>query len=781
MTEVTNKLKQDILTYIQENKDVEVNDISKALEMDSSTLFTTLVKAIAELERERQIQLTNKGTFIIKEKDQSNIQGQFSATDKGFGFVMIQNSDEDDIFIPANATSSAFDGDIVEVEITKEASATNGKSAEGQIIDIVERHTTFVVGEFYPYQDDVVRDLDLYGYVKPSVKGFPDMTIQIETKGLRPVQGEIVKVDITRFPKYKNEDPIGIVIETIGHKDEPGVDILSIVHKHGIPSEFPNEVIEQANQVPDEISEEDTKDRKDLRGETIITIDGADAKDLDDAVQVKKLDNGNYYLGVHIADVAHYVPEGTPIDEEAFNRGTSSYLTDRVIPMLPQRLSNGICSLHPNVDRLTLSCEMEVNPKGEVVNHSITKSVIRSSQRMTYKAVNEILDDQNEETRQKYHKLVPMFEHMADLHQILVRKRYNRGAIDFESSEAKIVMDEEGHPTDIQLVERGIGERLIESFMLLANETVSEHYAKRQLPILYRVHEQPDEAKVQRFLEFITTFGLTVRAKKDTIKPKDLQSILEKAKDKPEETVINMVLLRSMQQARYDVNPLGHYGIGAEFYSHFTSPIRRYPDLVLHRLIHYYDEVGTSKKDQKRWEQKLPEIAESSSHAERRAIDAERETDELKKAEYMADKIGQEFKGTIVSITSFGMFVQLKNTVEGLIHISLIDDDYYEYNDQHLVLVGQRTGKIFKIGQEIDVRLTNVNTDDVQIDFEIVKDYADIDKDRKSKKAAKKERRQKGSHRSNKQKNHKPKDNKKKGKNKKGKKKKRSFKIRKRK
>lgn len=780
MTEVTNKLKQDILTYIQENKNVEVNDISKALEMDSSTLFTTLVKAIAELERERQIQLTNKGTFIIKEKDLSNVQGQFSATDKGFGFVMVQDSDEDDIFIPANATSSAFDGDIVEVEITKEPNHSNGKSAEGQIVDIVERNTTFVVGEFYPYEDDEVKDLDLYGYVKPSVKGFPDMTIQIETKGLRPVQGEIVKVDITRYPKYKDEDTMGIVIETIGHKDEPGVDILSIVHKHGIPSEFPEEVIEQANQVPDEITEEDTEGRKDFRGETIITIDGADAKDLDDAVQVKMLDNGNYYLGVHIADVAHYVREGTPIDEEAFNRGTSSYLTDRVIPMLPQRLSNGICSLHPNVDRLTLSCEMEVNQKGEVVNHNITKSVIRSSRRMTYKAVNEILDDDNDQTRQEYQELVPMFEHMADLHQILVRKRHNRGAIDFESSEAKILMDKDGHPTDIQLVERGTGERLIESFMLLANETVSEHYAKCQLPILYRVHEQPDEAKIQRFLEFITTFGITVRAKKDTIKPKDLQSILEKAKDKPEEIVINMVLLRSMQQARYDVDPIGHYGIGAEFYSHFTSPIRRYPDLVLHRLIHYYDEVGTSKKDQKRWEQKLPEIAESSSHAERRAIDAERETDELKKAEYMADKVGQEFKGTIVSITGFGMFVQLPNTVEGLIHISLIDDDYYEYNDQHLVLVGQRTGKIFKIGQEIDVRLTNVNIDEVQIDFEIVKDYADVDNNRQSKKSDKKGRSNKGNNRSNKQKN-KSKDYKKKRHNKKNKKNKRSFKIRKRK
>lgn len=779
MTKVNEVLKNNIQTYIQENDRVEVGDISKALNMDNSDDFKVLVKAIAELEREQKIQLTNKGKFKIKEKNQDNIQGKFSATDRGFGFVIVEDSDDDDIFIPASETQSAFDGDIVAVEITEKADQRNDRSAEGKITEIIERKTTTVVGEFYPYEDDEVKDMDLYGYVKPNVKGYPDLTIQIETNGLRPVQGEIVKVDITRYPKYKNEDTMGIVTETIGHKDEPGIDILSIVHKHGIPSEFPEEVLEEAKQVPDEISEEDLKGRKDLRGEEIITIDGADAKDLDDAVQVKQLDNGNYYLGVHIADVANYVKEGSAMDREALNRGTSSYLTDRVIPMLPQRLSNGICSLHPNVDRLTLSCEMEINKQGDVVKHEIFPSVIRSVQRMTYSAVNAILDDNDEETRKAYESLAPSFDLMAELHYILEAKRERRGAIDFESTEAKIEVDEEGHPTEIKLLERGTGERLIESFMLLANETVSEHFAKRQLPILYRVHEQPDESKIQRFLEFITTFGITVQATKDSISPKDLQRVLDKVKGEPAEVVLNMLLLRSMQQARYDVDPIGHYGIGAEYYSHFTSPIRRYPDLILHRLIHYYNEVGTSSKDKKRWEEKLPEIGILTSAAERRAIDAERETDELKKAEYMADKVGEEFKGTIVSITGFGMFVQLPNTVEGLVHISLIDDDYYEFNEQHIVLVGQRTGKVYKIGQEIDVRVKDVNTDEIQIDFEIVKDYAEVDENRKSKRNNKKNKKGRRDNNTNHSNSKKRRQNNGNNRNNKKKKNKRNFKIRK--
>ena len=761
MADLTSELEKKIVDSIGARDDLEVNDIARALDMESAEEFKQLVKAIAKLERRQEIILTSKGTFIInQQKIDEEIQGRFKANDKGFGFVILEDSDQEDIFIPANATNTAFDGDQVQVEIIKAPDPRKDKAAEGKITKILERKTESVIGEFYPYSDEEVKDLDLYGYVKPSVKGYPDLTIQIQTKGLRPVQGEIVKVDITRYPHYTHEDTVGLVTETIGHKDEPGVDILSIVHKHGIPSEFPEEVLDQAQEVPDQISPEDLKGRKDLRQETIITIDGADAKDLDDAIQVKRLNNGHYHLGVHIADVAHYVQEGTAIDQEAYERGTSSYLTDRVIPMLPQRLSNGICSLHPGVDRLTLSCQMEIDQAGEVVQYDIGPSVIQSSQRMTYRDVNAILDEDDQAKKDEFADLVPMFEDMADLHHILENKRKKRGAIDFESTEAQIEVDDQGQPTDIKLLERGTGEKLIESFMLAANETVSEHYTKQHLPILYRVHEQPDEAKIQRFLEFIATLGITVKASKDSISPKDLQKVLAKVEGQPTQVVVNMLLLRSMQQARYDVDPLGHYGLGAEFYSHFTSPIRRYPDLILHRLIHYYDEVGRSKKDVKRWEEKLPEIAEASSFAERRAIDAERETDELKKVEYMADKIGQEFKGMIVSITGFGMFIQLPNTVEGLVHISLLDDDFYEFNDEHLVLVGQRTGNIYRIGQEIAVKLIRADTQSIQIDFDLVRDNKGQnhgqDKKAKHKKKAHKHKGKKGKHAKGKGKNNHP-------------------------
>lgn len=585
-----------------------------------------------------------------------------------------------------------------------------------------------MIGEFIPYTDDEIADYNLYGYVKAKLKKGPEHIIQIEMNGLNPTRGEIVSVDITHYPAYKGEDMRGVVTETIGHKDEPGIEILSIVHKHNIRSEFPDEVLAEAEQVPDQISAADLKGRRDLRGQQIITIDGADAKDLDDAVTVERLDNGHFQLGVHIADVSHYVREDSALDKEAFERGTSSYLTDRVIPMLPQRLSNGICSLHPKVDRLTLSCEMEINQQGNVVAYNIFPSVIRSVERMTYEAVNHILEEKHPQTRKQYQSLVPMLEEMAELHHILEQKRRHRGAIDFDSDEAKIIVDKDGKAIDIELRERRVGERLIESFMLAANETVSEHYSKADLPILYRVHEQPDESKMKRFLEFITTFGLTAQASKDSITPKDLQGVMDRIKDEPYEAVISMLLLRSMQQARYDVDPIGHYGLGADYYSHFTSPIRRYPDLILHRLIHYYDEVGRSQQDKKRWASRLPDMAKHSSEAERRAIDAERETDELKKTEFMADKVGQEFMGTIISITGFGMFIQLPNTVEGLVHVSMMDDDYYRFDEDHLVMIGERTGKVFRIGQPIKVKLMRADVEEVQIDFSIVEDFAKGDK-----------------------------------------------------
>lgn len=723
------QFKQAIIDYIeQDNREsIEVNDVTNKFNNHDSAQFKRQVKALAALEREEKIEMLGDGRLRLKRLPDSLV-GTFSGTDRGFGFVMVEDEGIDDIFVPAKATKLAFDGDTVEVEITEAPDPSGKRSAEGKITRIIERKTEQVIGEFIPYTDDEIADYNLYGYVKAKLKKGPEHIIQIEMNGLNPTRGEIVSVDITHYPAYKGEDMRGVVTETIGHKDEPGIEILSIVHKHNIRSEFPDEVLAEAEQVPDQISAADLKGRRDLRGQQIITIDGADAKDLDDAVTVERLDNGHFQLGVHIADVSHYVREDSALDKEAFERGTSSYLTDRVIPMLPQRLSNGICSLHPKVDRLTLSCEMEINQQGNVVAYDIFPSVIRSVERMTYEAVNHILEEKHPQTRKQYQSLVPMLEEMAELHHILEQKRRYRGAIDFDSDEAKIIVDKDGKAIDIELRERRVGERLIESFMLAANETVSEHYSKADLPILYRVHEQPDESKMKRFLEFITTFGLTAQASKDSITPKDLQGVMDRIKDEPYEAVISMLLLRSMQQARYDVDPIGHYGLGADYYSHFTSPIRRYPDLILHRLIHYYDEIGRSQQDKKRWESRLPDMAKHSSDAERRAIDAERETDELKKTEFMADKVGQEFMGTIISITGFGMFIQLPNTVEGLVHVSMMDDDYYRFDEDHLVMIGERTGKVFRIGQPIKVKLMRADVEEVQIDFSIVEDFAKGDK-----------------------------------------------------
>lgn len=723
------QFKQAIIDYIeQDNREsIEVNDVTNKFNNHDSAQFKRQVKALAALEREEKIEMLGDGRLRLKRLPDSLV-GTFSGTDRGFGFVMVEDEGIDDIFVPAKATKLAFDGDTVEVEITEAPDPSGGRSAEGKITRIIERKTEQVIGEFIPYTDDEIADYNLYGYVKAKLKKGPEHIIQIEMSGLNPTRGEIVSVDITHYPAYKGEDMRGVVTETIGHKDEPGIEILSIVHKHNIRSEFPDEVLAEAEQVPDQISAADLKGRRDLRGQQIITIDGADAKDLDDAVTVERLDNGHFQLGVHIADVSHYVREDSALDKEAFERGTSSYLTDRVIPMLPQRLSNGICSLHPKVDRLTLSCEMEINQQGNVVAYDIFPSVIRSVERMTYESVNHILEEKHPQTRKQYQSLVPMLEEMAELHHILEQKRRHRGAIDFDSDEAKIIVDKDGKAIDIELRERRVGERLIESFMLAANETVSEHYSKADLPILYRVHEQPDESKMKRFLEFITTFGLTAQASKDSITSKDLQGVMDRIKDEPYEAVISMLLLRSMQQARYDVDPIGHYGLGADYYSHFTSPIRRYPDLILHRLIHYYDEVGRSQQDKKRWESRLPDMAKHSSEAERRAIDAERETDELKKTEFMADKVGQEFMGTIISITGFGMFIQLPNTVEGLVHVSMMDDDYYRFDEDHLVMIGERTGKVFRIGQPIKVKLMRADVEEVQIDFSIVEDFAKGDK-----------------------------------------------------
>lgn len=713
-------LKEKIIFFIESErkKSFSMEEIAQGLGLQKSEDFKLLVQTIAQMEREQSVVFTKKGKVKLPLKPVL-IEGTFRANERGFGFVTI-DPEEDDIYIPKEATGYAMDGDTVAIDIIKTADTAMDRGAEGKVVEIRKRATTQLAGEFVAYTDDEINETDLYGVVIPKDKKLNQFKVYAAAEGIRPVDGSIVMVELTHYPEKNYATSLeGIVKQVIGHKNDPGMDILSIVVSNGIPTKFPDDVLAEADQVPDTINEKDLVGRRDLREQLIVTIDGEDAKDLDDAVTVKKLANGNYFLGVHIADVSNYVTEGSQLDREAYERGTSVYLTDRVIPMIPQRLSNGICSLNPHVPRLTMSCEMEIDPNGQVVSHDIFPSVIQTTERMTYTAVNQILEEQDEQVMERYKQLVPMFQEMQELHQILEEMRIRRGAISFEDREAKILVEPDGQPTDILLRSRGVGERLIESFMLAANETVAEHFNKRNFPFIYRIHEQPKEEKMQRFFDFASALGIVVRGTKGTITPKDLQKVIENVEDKPESAVINTMLLRSMQQARYSEDNFGHYGLAAEYYTHFTSPIRRYPDLIVHRLIRSYGQ-DPSEANQTYWENELPEIAEHSSKMERRAVEAEREVDAMKKAEYMMDKVGEEFEGIISSVVKFGLFIELPNTIEGLIHINELKQDYFHFIENHLALVGERTGLTFKIGQKVRVKVIKADPEERAIDFELI-------------------------------------------------------------
>ena len=713
-------LKEKIIFFIESErkKSFSMEEIAQGLGLQKSEDFKLLVQTIAQMEREQSVVFTKKGKVKLPLKPVL-IEGTFRANERGFGFVTI-DPEEDDIYIPKEATGYAMDGDTVAIDIIKTADTAMDRGEEGKVVEIRKRATTQLAGEFVAYTDDEINETDLYGVVIPKDKKLNQFKVYAAAEGIRPVDGSIVMVELTHYPEKNYATSLeGIVKQVIGHKNDPGMDILSIVVSNGIPTKFPDDVLAEADQVPDTIDEKDLVGRRDLREQLIVTIDGEDAKDLDDAVTVKKLANGNYFLGVHIADVSNYVTEGSQLDREAYERGTSVYLTDRVIPMIPQRLSNGICSLNPHVPRLTMSCEMEIDPNGQVVSHDIFPSVIQTTERMTYTAVNQILEEQDEQVMERYQQLVPMFQEMQELHQILEEMRIRRGAISFEDREAKILVEPDGQPTDILLRSRGVGERLIESFMLAANETVAEHFNKRNFPFIYRIHEQPKEEKMQRFFDFASALGIVVRGTKGTITPKDLQKVIENVEDKPESAVINTMLLRSMQQARYSEDNFGHYGLAAEYYTHFTSPIRRYPDLIVHRLIRSYGQ-DPSEANQTYWENELPEIAEHSSKMERRAVEAEREVDAMKKAEYMMDKVGEEFEGIISSVVKFGLFIELPNTIEGLIHINELKQDYFHFIENHLALVGERTGLTFKIGQKVRVKVIKADPEERAIDFELI-------------------------------------------------------------
>ena len=700
-------------------KQFRVDQIEKMARRDRLGNFTELIKALSYLEREKKIITDGKGQYQLAQED-SIVEGVFRANDKGFGFVRLDDEEADDVFIQKDYTNYAVDGDRVKVKITAGGNPWNGKGPEGQVIEILERGLETLVGEFHPMTDEQVKLSHFIGYVLSNNKKLHNYRVYVSENGLIPQMGDMVKVSIKNYPDEENpESMTGAIIEIIGNKNDPGVDIMSIVAEHDVRTEWPEEAMKQANAIPDHVIPEDKKGRVDITDQPAVTIDGDDSKDFDDAVVLWKLPNGNYHLGVHIADVSHYVTENSPLDQEAYARGNSTYLVDRVIPMLPFRLSNGICSLNEGVERLVLSCDMEITPEGKRVGYKIYPSVMKSHGRLTYNKVNKTLAGELDGLEEKYHKLSSMLKEMAQLHDVLYKKRHERGAIDFEEPEAKIIVDEKGKPIDIVLHQRGTAEKMIESFMLMANETVAEDYYRKRVPFLYRVHETPDGERIKNFFEFCSAFGLNIKADPNNVKPIDLQKVVTKTEGTPEEAVVQMMMLRSLKQAHYAEEDLGHFGLAAQYYTHFTSPIRRYSDLMVHRMIHEYADQGTGEEIQSHFSDRLPEVADQTSTQERVSIDTEREVNDLKMTEYMADQVGEHFDAVVSSVTSFGMFIQLPNTVEGLVHISNLTDDFYSFDEKTLTLTGRGTHKKYKIGMPIKVTLINANVEQHQLDFEI--------------------------------------------------------------
>lgn len=711
---------RDVLEFMRETayKPMTYQELEQHFGIQDAGEFKAFLQQLNRLEAEGQIIRTRNDRYGVPER-MNLLRGKLQSHPKGFAFLLTDDDEHPDVYIHANDLKGAMNGDTVLVRITSKSEG--GGRMEGEVVRIVQRAVKEIVGTFDNHE--------YYGFVIPDDKRIQkDIFVPKGSFG-GAVTGQKVVVRIVKYPEGKRTAAEGEIVEILGHKDDPGVDILSVIRKHQLPEAFPEEVLAEADAVPDTISEDEiaAQGRRDLRNKVIVTIDGEDAKDLDDAVHVERLDNGNYVLGVHIADVGYYVKEKSALDQEAYRRGCSVYLVDRVIPMLPHRLSNGICSLNPKVDRLTLSCEMEFDGKTlKRVRHDIYTSVIRTTERMTYTNVRRILTATEEEPEtelmERYAGLIDMFRLMEELAMKLRRKRMQRGAIDFDFQEAKVIVDEQGKAVDIVKRERSVAEQIIEEFMLAANETVAEHFHWLRLPFLYRIHEEPDSEKLLHFLQFASNFGYVVKGKSNSIHPRALQSLLEEIRGAKEETVISTMLLRSMKQAKYAAESLGHFGLAAEFYTHFTSPIRRYPDLVIHRIIREVLENGGMLPEHRidALAARMPDIAQQSSERERVAVDAERDTERMKKCEYMLDKIDEEFDGIVSGVTSFGMFVELDNTVEGLIRLSSLADDYYHFDELHMVLIGERTSKVYRIGDEVRIRVARVNMDDYTIDFEMV-------------------------------------------------------------
>ena len=700
---------RDLVLDLLKNNDKALSsiDISNLLNLSSTAEITSLLEILNELEDELKIYRTKKDKYILFENSHL-LKGRININKKGFGFVRV-DGEENDFYIDESNINGALNNDIVVIEKIK----NTNKKTEARVVKVLKKENNLVIGEY-----DIIDDKPFFKLDDNKLK----MEVIIDKDDLKDLMpGYKLQVRIVKeLGKYKY---LGKVNKIIGYKNDPGVDILSIVYNYEINDRFSDAVMDEVKELPSEVSKDDCVNRKDLRDEIIFTIDGDDTKDIDDAISISKKGD-NYILGVHIADVSYYVKEGTEIYKEAYDRGTSVYLVDRVIPMLPPKLSNGICSLNPNVDRLAISCVMEINSDGKVVDYDIFESVIRSKIQMTYKNVNKILND--EEIPIGYENYVNELKQMDELSNILRKNKLSRGYLDFDAREAIILVDEKGVPYDVVLRDRGRGENIIEDFMIAANETVASHLFYLGYPSVYRIHEVPENEKIKEFINSISMLGINVKGKRDFENPKSLKIILDQLRDKEEFNVLSNMLLRCMRKAEYRDQNLGHYGLGSKCYTHFTSPIRRFPDTTVHNLLRKYIFNSPSQDELNRlinyWEQELPSLTEHASLKERNAIDCERDVDDMKMAEYMEKHIGEEYEGIIDSIMNFGMFIELPNMIEGLVRLESIKGDYYEYNDETKTLIGKRKGKIFRLGQKVKVKCIAASKENSTIDFELIEE-----------------------------------------------------------
>ena len=700
-------MREEIIELLgKEKRALSATEICDKLNLNTAGELKKLLDNLRILEEGYTVYRSNKDKYMLFENSHL-LKGRLSVNKKGFGFVIVDGRDED-IYIDAKNMNGALNNDLVVVE---ELKGQNGKKTEGRVVKVLKKENNLIVGEY--------KIIDGNPHFIPDDKKLR-MEIILDNKDLDDlVDGHKIQVSIVKeMGKYKY---LGEVVKIIGHKNDPGVDILSIIYDHGINDVFTDEVMEEVNALPSEVLDSDRKGRKDLTDMTIFTIDGDDTKDIDDAISISKKGE-NYILGVHIADVSYYVKEGTALYKEAYSRGTSVYLVDRVVPMLPHKLSNGICSLNPNVDRLAISCIMEITPNGKIVSHDIFESVIRSRIQMTYKKVNKILND--EETPEGYEPFKDDLKLMWELAKILRKEKLSRGYLDFDVDEPKILVDENCKPYDVVLRERGKGENMIEDFMIAANETVAEHVFYMGLPFVYRVHEVPDNEKVEEFLNSISMLGYHVVGDRNFVYPKSMKKILDQLRDKEGFEILSTLLLRCMKKAVYKPENLGHYGLASKCYTHFTSPIRRFPDTTVHNLLRKYIFNEPNDKELNRlieyWEENLPALCDHASEKERDSIDCERDVESMKMAEYMESHIGEEYDGTISSVMNFGLFVQLDNMIEGLVHISEIKGDYYTFDETTHTLRGEKKGKMYKLGQKVRVVVTNASKENSTIDFNLV-------------------------------------------------------------